>query len=61
MRRVHATLTVLATVAVLAGNLLADLLYGLFDPRVKLSGLRLDSTLDLLSRGKISLFAIDEA
>ncbi|MEU6227575.1 ABC transporter permease [Streptomyces sp. NPDC047042] len=32
-----AALTALATVAVLAGNLLADLLYGLFDPRVKLS------------------------
>ncbi|KFG72794.1 ABC transporter permease [Streptomyces mutabilis] len=32
-----AALTVLATAAVLAGNLLADLLYGLFDPRVKLS------------------------
>ncbi|MEU3660041.1 ABC transporter permease [Streptomyces sp. NPDC032940] len=32
-----AALTTLATVAVLAGNLLADLLYGLFDPRVKLS------------------------
>ncbi|MDG9723372.1 ABC transporter permease [Streptomyces sp. DH41] len=30
-----AALTVLATAAVLAGNLLADLLYGLFDPRVK--------------------------
>ncbi|MGW1543078.1 ABC transporter permease [Streptomyces sp. NPDC002309] len=32
-----AALTALATVAVLAGNLVADLLYGLFDPRVKLS------------------------
>lgn len=32
-----AALTTLATVAVLAYNLLADLLYGLFDPRVKLS------------------------
>ncbi|GHA20654.1 ABC transporter permease [Streptomyces tauricus] len=32
-----AALTALAAVAVLAGNLLADLLYGLFDPRVKLS------------------------
>lgn len=32
-----AALTTLATAAVLAGNLLADLLYGLFDPRVKLS------------------------
>ncbi|MFE7076631.1 ABC transporter permease [Streptomyces sp. NPDC057620] len=32
-----AALTALATVAVLAGNLLADLLYGLFDPRVELS------------------------
>lgn len=32
-----AALTVLATAAVLVGNLLADLLYGLFDPRVKLS------------------------
>ncbi|MET9444303.1 ABC transporter permease [Streptomyces sp. NPDC006610] len=32
-----AALTALATVAVLAGNLLADLLYGLIDPRVKLS------------------------
>ncbi|WP_189215776.1 MULTISPECIES: ABC transporter permease [Streptomyces] len=32
-----AALTVLATAAVLAGNLLADLLYGLFDPRVKFS------------------------
>ncbi|MFE6194796.1 ABC transporter permease [Streptomyces sp. NPDC057838] len=32
-----AGLTALATAAVLAGNLLADLLYGLFDPRVKLS------------------------
>ncbi|MET8569858.1 ABC transporter permease [Streptomyces sp. NPDC004783] len=31
-----AALTTLATAAVLAGNLLADLLYGLFDPRVKL-------------------------
>lgn len=30
-----AALTALATVAVLAGNLLADLLYGLIDPRVK--------------------------
>ncbi|NKQ24170.1 ABC transporter permease [Streptomyces galbus] len=29
-----AALTTLATAAVLAGNLLADLLYGLFDPRV---------------------------
>ncbi|MFC4979792.1 ABC transporter permease [Streptomyces atroolivaceus] len=34
-----AALTTLATVAVLAGNLLADLLYGLSDPRVKLSEL----------------------
>ncbi|MEV7426414.1 MULTISPECIES: ABC transporter permease [unclassified Streptomyces] len=32
-----AALATLATGAVLAGNLLADLLYGLFDPRVKLS------------------------
>ncbi|MEU1850833.1 ABC transporter permease [Streptomyces sp. NPDC019990] len=32
-----AALTTLATAAVLAGNLFADLLYGLFDPRVKLS------------------------
>ncbi|MET9130969.1 ABC transporter permease [Streptomyces antibioticus] len=32
-----AALTTLATAAVLAGNLLADLLYALFDPRVKLS------------------------
>jgi peptide/nickel transport system permease protein len=32
-----AALTALATAAVLVGNLLADLLYGLFDPRVKLS------------------------
>lgn len=32
-----AALTVLATAAVLVGNLLADLLYGLFDPRVKLN------------------------
>ncbi|WP_320774726.1 ABC transporter permease [Streptomyces sp. CRN 30] len=32
-----AALTVLATAAVLGGNLLADLLYGLFDPRVKFS------------------------
>ncbi|MEU6103580.1 ABC transporter permease [Streptomyces flaveolus] len=32
-----AALTTLATAAVLAGNLLADLLYGLFDPRVRLS------------------------
>ncbi|MFB8249407.1 ABC transporter permease [Streptomyces sp. NPDC055952] len=31
-----AALTTLATAAVLAGNLLADLLYGLSDPRVKL-------------------------
>src|SRR5690606_26472271 len=31
-----AALTTLATAAVLAGNLLADLLYGLTDPRVKL-------------------------
>lgn len=31
-----AALTTLATAAVLAGNLLADLLYGLFDPRVDL-------------------------
>lgn len=31
-----AALTTLATAAVLAGNLLADLLYGLIDPRVKL-------------------------
>lgn len=30
-----AALTTLATAAVLVGNLLADLLYGLFDPRVK--------------------------
>ncbi|MFE2042557.1 ABC transporter permease [Streptomyces sp. NPDC059477] len=30
-----AALTTLATAAVLLGNLLADLLYGLFDPRVK--------------------------
>lgn len=34
-----AALTVLATAAVLAGNLLADLLYGLFDPRVDLHDL----------------------
>ncbi|MGW5638567.1 ABC transporter permease [Streptomyces sp. NPDC003832] len=34
-----AALTTLATVAVLSGNLLADLLYGLIDPRVKLSEL----------------------
>lgn len=34
-----AAVTVLATAAVLAGNLLADLLYGLFDPRVKFSDL----------------------
>lgn len=34
-----AALTALATVAVLLGNLLADLLYGLFDPRVKFSDL----------------------
>ncbi|MFF0731476.1 ABC transporter permease [Streptomyces chartreusis] len=34
-----AALTALATVAVLVGNLLADLLYGLIDPRVKLSEL----------------------
>lgn len=34
-----AALTTLATVAVLVGNLLADLLYGLTDPRVKLSEL----------------------
>ncbi|GGS94880.1 ABC transporter permease [Streptomyces daghestanicus] len=34
-----AALTTLATAAVLAGNLLADLLYGLFDPRVRLSDL----------------------
>ncbi|MER5550454.1 ABC transporter permease [Streptomyces sp. NPDC002793] len=34
-----AALTTLATVAVLAGNLLADLLYGLSDPRVELSEL----------------------
>ncbi|AXG80421.1 ABC transporter permease [Streptomyces paludis] len=32
-----AALATLSAVAVLAGNLLADLLYGLFDPRVKLS------------------------
>ncbi|MDG9719739.1 ABC transporter permease [Streptomyces sp. DH24] len=32
-----AALTTLATAAVLAGNLLADLLYGLIDPRVNLS------------------------
>ena len=32
-----AALTTLATAAVLIGNLLADLLYGLFDPRVKFS------------------------
>lgn len=32
-----AALTSLAAVAVLVGNLLADLLYGLFDPRVKLN------------------------
>ncbi|CAM5566469.1 ABC transporter permease OS=Streptomyces fumanus OX=67302 GN=GCM10018772_69730 PE=3 SV=1 [Streptomyces fumanus] len=32
-----AALTTLATAAVLLGNLLADLLYGLFDPRVKFS------------------------
>lgn len=32
-----AGLTTLATAAVLLGNLLADLLYGLFDPRVKFS------------------------
>ncbi|MFD7434038.1 ABC transporter permease [Streptomyces sp. NPDC059861] len=32
-----AALTTLATAAVLVGNLVADLLYGLFDPRVKLS------------------------
>jgi peptide/nickel transport system permease protein len=32
-----AALTTLATAAVLAGNLLADLLYGLIDPRVKLN------------------------
>ncbi|MFF4272268.1 ABC transporter permease [Streptomyces sp. NPDC001536] len=32
-----AALTTLATAAVLLGNLFADLLYGLFDPRVKLS------------------------
>ncbi|MFI1051418.1 ABC transporter permease [Streptomyces griseoruber] len=32
-----AALTALATLAVLLGNLVADLLYGLFDPRVKLS------------------------
>ncbi|MFE6337550.1 ABC transporter permease [Streptomyces sp. NPDC057806] len=32
-----AALTTLATAAVLVGNLLADLLYGLFDPRVKFS------------------------
>ncbi|MFJ6725273.1 ABC transporter permease [Streptomyces sp. NPDC091281] len=31
-----AALTTLATLAVLTGNLLADLLYGLFDPRVNL-------------------------
>lgn len=34
-----AALTTLAAVAVLTGNLLADLLYGLIDPRVKLSEL----------------------
>ncbi|GGZ15999.1 ABC transporter permease [Streptomyces nitrosporeus] len=34
-----AALTTLATVAVLAGNLLADLLYGLTDPRVELNRL----------------------
>ncbi|GAA4668890.1 ABC transporter permease [Streptomyces youssoufiensis] len=33
-----AALTVLATVAVLAGNLLSDLLYGLADPRVGFDG-----------------------
>lgn len=33
-----AALTVLATVAVLAGNLLSDLLYGLADPRVAFDG-----------------------
>ncbi|MDQ1040364.1 peptide/nickel transport system permease protein [Streptomyces sp. V3I8] len=33
-----AALTVLATIAVLAGNLLADLLYGLADPRVGFDG-----------------------
>ncbi|MGX4690782.1 ABC transporter permease [Streptomyces sp. JNUCC 63] len=32
-----AALTTLATAAVLAGNLCADLLYGLFDPRVRFS------------------------
>ncbi|AWW42542.1 ABC transporter permease [Streptomyces cadmiisoli] len=32
-----AALTTLATAAVLLGNLLADLLYGLFDPRVRFS------------------------
>ncbi|MFJ5262080.1 ABC transporter permease [Streptomyces sp. NPDC088387] len=32
-----AALTTLATAAVLLGNLLADVLYGLFDPRVKFS------------------------
>ncbi|MDT0573389.1 ABC transporter permease [Streptomyces sp. DSM 3412] len=32
-----AALTTLATAAVLVGNLFADLLYGLFDPRVKFS------------------------
>ncbi|MGW0912527.1 ABC transporter permease [Streptomyces sp. NPDC002784] len=32
-----AALTTLATAAVLLGNLLSDLLYGLFDPRVKFS------------------------
>ncbi|RMB84854.1 ABC transporter permease [Streptomyces shenzhenensis] len=32
-----AALSTLATAAVLVGNLLADLLYGLFDPRVKFS------------------------
>ncbi|WP_445525537.1 ABC transporter permease [Streptomyces cyslabdanicus] len=32
-----AALTTLATAAVLVGNLVADLLYGLFDPRVKFS------------------------
>ncbi|MGW1267126.1 hypothetical protein [Streptomyces sp. NPDC002491] len=32
-----AALTALATAAVPVGNLLADLFYGLFDPRVKFS------------------------
>jgi peptide/nickel transport system permease protein len=33
-----AALTLLATAAVLAGNLLADVLYALADPRVALDG-----------------------